>query len=125
MQTTIISHAARLLQLPVESIDLSSSFVNLGGHSLVALGLASACRKDGINLTMESILLSPSMSDLITSAVAESPVQTETETQTQTQPQSQPQTLSFLHSHQKSPGSNMINFFETYETAHLPIVKAA
>ncbi|PLN76560.1 acetyl-CoA synthetase-like protein [Aspergillus taichungensis] len=149
MQTTIINHAARLLQIPVESIELSSSFVNLGGHSLVALGLASACSKDGIKLTVESILLSPSMSDLIASAVVASPLQThtqlETQTETQAQPPSQPQMvekkvekitacadttltemqLSFLHSHQKSPGSNMINFLETYQTAHLPIVKAA
>lgn len=145
MQTTIINNAARLLQLPAESIDLSSSFVNLGGHSLVALGLASACREDGIKLTMESILLSPSMSDLIASAVSDTPIQTETRAPVQTQMLSQPQSqttknvkqvtastddltemqLSFLHSHQKSPGSNMINFFETYKTVHLPIVKAA
>ena len=153
MQTTIINHAARLLELPVESIELSSSFVNLGGHSLVALGLASACSKDGIKLTVESILLSPSMSDLIASAVVAFPLQTETQTEThaethaetQTRPPSQPQMveqkveevtacadatltemqLSFLHSHQTSPGSNMINFFETYQTTHLPIVKAA
>lgn len=143
-QQIIVSHAARLLQLPLESVDLESSFVNLGGHSLLALGLASACKRDGIALTMESILLSSSMAELVASAVVEGSVTNHvpviyqaatTQTQSATVQKDVPRSntasaltemqMSFLHSHETTPGSNMINFYETYQTAHLPVIKAA
>ncbi|KAI2921083.1 hypothetical protein CBS147352_3817 [Aspergillus niger] len=143
-QKIIVSHAARLLQLPLESVDLESSFVNLGGHSLLALGLASACKRDGVALTMESILLSSSMAELVASAVIEGPVTTHVPVVHQPgTPQTQSalaqkdvsrsnaasalteMQMSFLHSHETTPGSNMINFFETYQTAHLPFVRSA
>ncbi|THC93004.1 hypothetical protein EYZ11_007513 [Aspergillus tanneri] len=139
-QRIIISHVARLLHLPVESVDLGSSFVSLGGHSLLALGLASACRQDGIELSMESILLSNTMADLIASGVVMGPINIKkhpVQTLMGSKPQSEmtrqttalssltEMQLSFLHSHQETPGANTINFYETYQTAHLPIVKAA
>ncbi|PYI03216.1 nonribosomal peptide synthase GliP-like protein [Aspergillus sclerotiicarbonarius CBS 121057] len=131
-QQQIIAHVAHLLQLPVESVDLQSSFVNQGGHSLLALGLASACKRDGIVLSMESILLSDSMADLVASAIVDPVTAGQTdlaEPQTEaTIPCSTVLTemqMSFLHSHEKAPGSNIISFFETYQTMHLPVVKAA
>lgn len=33
--------------------------------------------------------------------------------------------LSFIHSYKKSPGTNIINFIETYQTTDIPAVKAA
>ncbi|KAF2198590.1 acetyl-CoA synthetase-like protein [Delitschia confertaspora ATCC 74209] len=64
----VLQHVTRLLDVSSSSIDRNSSFVNLGGHSILAVKLSSACKKDGINLPIINILLSNTLTELCASA---------------------------------------------------------
>ena len=46
-------------------IDLNVGFLELGGHSLSAIGLVSACRSHNVHLSMESILLSNTIAEML------------------------------------------------------------
>ncbi|KAF2809436.1 BcNRPS1, nonribosomal peptide synthetase [Mytilinidion resinicola] len=152
---TVLGHVARLLELPIVSLDRSSSFINLGGHSLLAVKLSAACKKDGIHLPISKILLCKSLIELCSSATLlfhpspcspRSPtarrksiqeVMAQVSMQDSIRHGSVPQfstptsfsmsemQLSFLHSYRKNPGTNIINFFETYNTSDVPVMKAA
>lgn len=54
-----------VLSIPVIDIDLQSSFIQLGGHSLSAINLVSACISHGIQLDIKTILTSPTISALL------------------------------------------------------------
>lgn len=57
----VLTEICHVLRIPCSQIDLNSSFVQLGGHSLSAVQLSSACKWHGLALTVESILLSKSI----------------------------------------------------------------
>ncbi|CAD6577320.1 MAG: hypothetical protein ASARMPRED_008215 [Alectoria sarmentosa] len=65
MENRILLEISLLLEIPVSSIDLHASFVQMGGNSLSAIDLARACESNGIHLGVESLLSSPSISDLL------------------------------------------------------------
>lgn len=67
-ESLILSHLCSILELPTTKVDLDSGFVGLGGHSLMAIKLSKACKKDGISLSIPSILLSSNLTQLIESA---------------------------------------------------------
>lgn len=46
-------------------IDLNVGFLELGGHSLSAIGLVSACKSHNVHLSMENILLSNTIAEIL------------------------------------------------------------
>lgn len=57
-----------VLNLPLESVSLRKSFINLGGDSISALHLKSECLAEGISLSTQDILRSRSVSGLVSFA---------------------------------------------------------
>ncbi|KAF2475447.1 acetyl-CoA synthetase-like protein [Lindgomyces ingoldianus] len=55
---------AKVLSLPIEQIKLNKSWLSLGGDSITAMQLLARCRKEGINLTLNQVLRSKSISQL-------------------------------------------------------------
>lgn len=47
------------------NIDLNLGFLELGGHSLSAIGLVSACKSQNVHLSMENILLSNTIAEIL------------------------------------------------------------
>ncbi|KAK7909115.1 nonribosomal peptide synthase GliP-like protein [Apiospora marii] len=68
IQDTINRELCSVLKLSPWDLDHEASFPALGGNSLSAVKLASQCRKDGVELQVNSILRSKSLSELIDSA---------------------------------------------------------
>ncbi|CAH0037403.1 unnamed protein product [Clonostachys rhizophaga] len=60
---------AQVLQLAQESIGRDDGFLEIGGDSISAIKLISACRKKGIGLLTKDVLDSPSLSSVATKAV--------------------------------------------------------
>ncbi|KAI4641285.1 putative NRPS-like protein biosynthetic cluster [Alternaria ventricosa] len=79
LESTIIGGMARILDIPVSTIDLNQSFVSQGLHSIAAIMLCSHCRKQGFAIPMEDLLGSPTIKDLlqIYSCAARTPVDAE------------------------------------------------
>ncbi|KAF7922661.1 hypothetical protein EAE99_007238 [Botrytis elliptica] len=67
-EALILSHLCSILELPSSKVDLNSNFVGLGGHSLMAIKFSKACKRDGLVLSIPSILLSTTLTQLIDSA---------------------------------------------------------
>uniref|UniRef100_A0A8H7N729 Carrier domain-containing protein n=1 Tax=Bionectria ochroleuca TaxID=29856 RepID=A0A8H7N729_BIOOC len=61
---------AQVLQLPQETIGRDDGFLEIGGDSISAIKLISACRKKGIGLLTKDVLDSPSLSSVATKAVS-------------------------------------------------------
>ena len=57
---------ADVLNLPREQVSLDKSFFLLGGDSISALQILSQCRAEGMGITVQDIIRSPSISDLAT-----------------------------------------------------------
>ncbi|PLB43886.1 nonribosomal peptide synthase Pes1 [Aspergillus steynii IBT 23096] len=55
---------AQVLSIPTDNIDLSRSFVSLGGDSIIGMAVVSKARKQGIEVTLHSVLQSKSISEL-------------------------------------------------------------
>ena len=68
-KATVLSLVAILLQTPVYSIDLNSSFVQIGGNSSTAISLINACRLQGISLELGWILSGCTLADLFDKCV--------------------------------------------------------
>jgi amino acid adenylation domain-containing protein len=54
----------RVLNLPIEHIDMNSSFISLGGDSLSAMQIRNQCRSVGILVTVQEILRSKTLRQL-------------------------------------------------------------
>lgn len=67
-EALILSHLCSILEILPTKVDMDSNFISLGGHSLMAIKLSKACKKDGLALSIPSILLSPTLTQLIESA---------------------------------------------------------
>ena len=62
---------ATVFDMPVESIKFSESFISLGGDSISAMRVMAKGRKEGLNLSLQDILRSKSISQLA-SAIGDS-----------------------------------------------------
>ncbi|KAK6600093.1 nonribosomal peptide synthase [Botrytis cinerea] len=154
-EALILSHLCSILELPTAKVDLESNFVGLGGHSLMAIKLSKACKRDGLALSIPSILLSPTLTQLIDSATETrstpstnilkdtrdlntlvSPTRLSHERRMSlSKPNGHTASASnlsltemqhsFMHSYQRQPGSNIISFYETYSSANIPTMKTA
>ena len=148
----IAHHVSRLLERPEAGLDFKSSFVGLGGQSMLAVKLASACKRSGVKISVASILLSESIDEIIASATSleyvsmtkqldnsktlipdscrstldsiDSQKSHVIEKQSSKSHLTEMQ-MSFIHSYKSRPGTNIINFYETYKTADIPAMKAA
>ncbi|KAF1938005.1 nonribosomal peptide synthase GliP-like protein [Clathrospora elynae] len=139
---------AKLLELSPSVLDKNNSFVGLGGHSLLAVKLSQACKAAGVDLSLSNILLSETITKMCASAMSYQPktpasplspaLRRKSVQFSHFDAFSQPSSpnahttatltdmqLSFIHSYKKSPGTNIINFIETYNTTDIPAVKAA
>ncbi|KAL8701492.1 MAG: hypothetical protein Q9201_004878 [Fulgogasparrea decipioides] len=68
LQTLVLHEICSALDMSPTAIDLNTGFVELGGHSLSALGLASVCKSQGIYLSIEDVLLCNTVAELLDSA---------------------------------------------------------
>ena len=65
MQDLVLSNICHVLDIPAPKLDLNASFTQLGGHSLSAVALALACKRQDLYLSVESILRSEMISKLL------------------------------------------------------------
>lgn len=76
LQSLVLQEICSTLDISSAAIDLlNSGFVELGGHSLSAIELASACKSKGIHLSIEKVLLSNTIAEILNSVewIAKSP----------------------------------------------------
>lgn len=59
---------AKVLNLPLEDIRLSQSFLHLGGDSIAAMQVSSQCRAQGLAITVQDIIRSKSIAALASTA---------------------------------------------------------
>jgi len=59
---------SKVLNLPVQRVKLSKSFLSLGGDSITAMQVMALCRKEKINFSLSEVLRSKSIHQLATSA---------------------------------------------------------
>lgn len=164
-RSVVMQHISHVLGIAVEDLDIGASFINQGGHSLLAIELASLCRSSGIGLAVGPILLAQSLQEILD--VVDVPSNTvpcvpiienmgkeslsttftdpsqpiklnrvETVTEVDPEDENEPDCvgrevtlteiqLSFVHSFVNKMGTNVISFYETYKTDHLPSVRIA
>ena len=70
LRDAVIGSVAAVLAVEATKLDVRRSFLYHGGHSLLAIALASKCRSKGIFLSVESILRSVSVTELVDLAYA-------------------------------------------------------
>lgn len=68
-----------VLNLHSRTVDLEAGFLELGGHSLSAIDLVSGCRSHGVHISVENILLSDTIAEILDSAEWLEPLSTDTE----------------------------------------------
>ncbi|KAK2746937.1 NRPS [Myotisia sp. PD_48] len=56
---------SQILNLPIEDVDLNSSFLQLGGDSISAMQVMARCRSQGITVTVQNIMQSKSILELV------------------------------------------------------------
>ena len=154
MNELVLAELSRILSTPVHSVSLDSSFTRLGGHSLSALALVAACKRHGIHLTVEAILTSGSIQELLDTCQDAPRIQIQC-----LEPSEEPATiinyklpetipapmypepdplseiskaypatemqLSLIHGSEKKPGTNLISYHETYHWEDVPTMKRA
>lgn len=111
MEAQILVYVRQLLPHSEAILDLSRSFMQLGGHSLTALRLSYLCKRNGIQLTIAHILKSESLSELIRSACDLSlPLVKSSLQDAETKAPMTEMQLSFIHGSQARTGTNIILF---------------
>ena len=68
LQSLVLQEICSTLGITSAALDLNAGFVELGGHSISAVDLASVCKCQGIHLPVEDILLSNTIAELLGSA---------------------------------------------------------
>ena len=63
-ESTLQSLWADILRIPIESIGMDDGFYQLGGDSILAMRLATLAREQSIDLNMQTILKSSSLSEM-------------------------------------------------------------
>ncbi|KAJ6092457.1 hypothetical protein N7467_004426 [Penicillium canescens] len=137
---------ASVLNLHDIAIDTELTFMGLGGNSLLAVQLAQMCDDVGVKLSVESILATGSIEDLITRAQDISPpwsslddedlspfssfvkevLPTESMhdvVEARTSLTEIQQVL--IHGTQQHPSRNIIRYYESHRTEHLPALRHA
>lgn len=150
MRDLLLNTISSILEKTVSGNDLNFSFFQLGGNSLRAVLLHSACKEKGIRIPITSIVSSPTIESLIESAelvfeLHQPNISRTTQgagLATPPEEQSHPaqvfeddkcqitapitgMQLSFLHGSEKDPGINTISYHEEYKLEHLPQMKKA
>lgn len=144
MENPVARELSEILQLSIHDIDFNASFINLGGHSISAVLLAAACKRHGIHLTVEAILGSSSISQLLATSKQANPpcirpdhlsllpadheVELPTSASSSTGANAYPITemqLSLIHGSERQPGKNIISHYETFRLDDLPTMKRA
>jgi len=64
IESTLQNLWANILQIPIESIGMDDGFYQLGGDSILAMRLATLAREQSIDLNMQTILKSSSLSEM-------------------------------------------------------------
>ncbi|KAI0447487.1 BcNRPS1, nonribosomal peptide synthetase [Xylaria telfairii] len=163
--TVVIQHISHVLEIDAEDLNLDLSFIGQGGHSLLAIKLASRCRSSGIKIAVGAILLAESLREILgmvtatqdelshveivevlenkslstnsthtldfkKSMIVETIVEVDPDSDSESDYGSTEVTLtemqlSFVHSFINKPGTNVISFYETYQTTNIPSVRAA
>lgn len=79
LQSLVLQEICSTLDITSAAIDLNAGFVELGGHSISAIDLASVCKSQGIHLSIEDILLCNTVAEVLGSAkwIANSPAHDE------------------------------------------------
>ncbi|KAI0970900.1 BcNRPS1, nonribosomal peptide synthetase [Xylaria arbuscula] len=73
----VLQHISHVLGMAVEDLSLGASFISQGGHSLLAMKLASQCRASGIQIAVGAILLAQSLREILNAAtVAQNTIST-------------------------------------------------
>ncbi|KAI1825838.1 BcNRPS1, nonribosomal peptide synthetase [Xylaria intraflava] len=161
----VMQHISHVLEMAVEDLSLDASFIGQGGHSLLAIQLASRCRSSGINIAVGAIMLAQNLREILSIATAsqatnsrvevvevvevkalsassthsldmkksmivETTVEVDSCSESESEDVAQEASLtemqmSFVHSFMNKPGTNVINFYETYQTKNIPSVRAA
>ncbi|EXJ85586.1 hypothetical protein A1O1_05951 [Capronia coronata CBS 617.96] len=62
-----------VLNIPVSQVNLSKSFINLGGDSILAMQLVVQCRKEGLKVSVKNVIRSKTISALALSAESSVP----------------------------------------------------
>ncbi|KAK5636661.1 hypothetical protein RRF57_012373 [Xylaria bambusicola] len=61
----MMQHISHVLGMAVEDLSLTASFINQGGHSLLAIELALFCRSSGIKISVGFVLLAQSLQEIL------------------------------------------------------------
>ncbi|KAJ8109213.1 hypothetical protein ONZ43_g6197 [Nemania bipapillata] len=62
-------HISYVLEIAVEDLNLDTSFISQGGHSLLAMKLVSLCRASGIKIGAGAILLAQNVQEILNIAI--------------------------------------------------------
>ncbi|KAL9121385.1 MAG: hypothetical protein Q9187_002059 [Circinaria calcarea] len=148
LRSTVITTIAEVLAVEITELDLRQSFLFHVGHSLTAISLSSGCKLKGILLSVKAILRNISITELADLAYAidghGSVVLDRDHDQSSTasyllrlQPQSleakvftedyemTEMQMALLSGSQRDSSSNMIQFFDTFSSVHVPAMKKA
>ncbi|KAF3396087.1 Nonribosomal peptide synthetase 10 [Penicillium rolfsii] len=142
----ILELISGVLSLHETAIDMKLKFTGLGGNSLLAVQLAQMCDDVGVKLSVESILASESIEDLITQAQYISPpwsilsdddpsssgsfVKEILPTESMRDVDEVRTSLTeiqqvLIHGTQRHPSRNIIRYYETHPTEHVPLLRHA
>ena len=80
LKSLVLKEICSTLDIASAAIDLHAGFIELGGHSISAVDLASVCKSQGIHLSIEDILLCNTLAELLGCAkwIVNSPANEET-----------------------------------------------
>lgn len=68
VQELVLRQVCLALDVSRATININSNFTELGGHSLSAIGIVSACKSHGVSISVVSILLSENISEIMQQA---------------------------------------------------------
>ncbi|GAW22826.1 hypothetical protein ANO14919_123700 [Xylariales sp. No.14919] len=141
----IMRHTSHVLGRAVGDLSLDASFIGQGGHSLLAIKLASRCRSSSTKIAVGAILIAPSLQEILNAATVTQDTLSRVE-MAEDVDNKEPSTDSsgILDSMRSiiaetvvevesasgsdfinNPGTNVISFYETYRTANIPSIRAA
>lgn len=149
LPSIVLREICCVLDVDSSEIDINAGFLELGGHSFSAIDLASACKRHGINILVEDILLVNNVAELLGAATwidqpsmdnlppspshfalkrGAEPALGRSSKRQQCAASKAPMTEMqqvLIHGSQANPGTNIISFYETYQTKDVPILKRA